>query len=725
MGLCLLLFATALNTMSYRKLEADTYVHASLLHTFSPIRQLNYAMGFGKPIAKYYGLPEMIDGIRQASGDILGVAVLDTKGTVIEHSTGIDEGEWTEGAQEEYRIADEGIYAYAPFDGGQLVLLLDAAPVYQETKSCLKRLITYDVWILLGIVIALLLVTVPDAKTGVNVRKMRMVSVLLLVASQMVLGGSFIRYVGINYAESVEQIARTAAGIVEKDINAVVDKGIAYRELTGLKQYLDNLSSDMPEISQFTLSDGQEQTAAATADWQGQLSINGQKEKLPLQCEYDQELVQKNRFNTLIDILILIMVSIFISLESVSFFANHLEQKDQKKSGELYMPGFRLFVFAFGVAFTLDTGFFSILSARLYDAMELPDKLSFLSGAPNTMYSVAVLLGLFGCSTLLSRLGMRRTLLLGVWAGIIGYALCALAGSLPVLIVARFIYGFCDGLIINAIRLYASSQEDSQMHTKLLVEYMAAINLGVCCSVVIGGLIADAASYTAVFALGILLGVFCLFLIRFAGFTDEKSQRSMSFLGAIRDMRIPRVFLFMVFVVVPIYVATLFVSYTFPLFGDEIGFSNSMVSGCLMINFLVVAYLTDPLSAWVLGRVKPRRAILSYMLLQAASIALFVVTASAWTALVALVLTSIWDCFGMVVMDSVLDDVEGTATDRNTLLQMIFGKVGMAVGPIAITSRLKYGSANATGVIVVLLVLGFAAYLVMDTACIRKEKGKG
>ena len=64
----------------------------------------------------------------------------------------------------------------------------------------------------------------------------------------------------------------------------------------------------------------------------------------------------------------------------------------------------------------------------------------------------------------------------------------------------------------------------------------------------------------------------------------------------------------------------------------------------------------------------------------------------------------------MVVIDSALDHVEGTVTEQSTLLQMVFGKLAIAIGPIAITSRLGKGAARATGVIVVTLMIGTVVY---------------
>ena len=109
-------------------------------------------------------------------------------------------------------------------------------------------------------------------------------------------------------------------------------------------------------------------------------------------------------------------------------------------------------------------------------------------------------------------------------------------------------------------------------------------------------------------------------------------------------------------------------------------------------------------------RLRKREALTDAQLLMFISIGIFVLTSRVWAAILALVLTSLWDCFGMVVMDSGLDYVEGTSREKCTMLQMVFGKIGLAIGPVAITARLSAGAAGATGVIVAILLVGLVFY---------------
>ena len=704
------IFTTVLTTLSYRKTQADSYVHAGVLNAAGTVRKLNYALSFGKPLDKFYGLDDLLAGIDDLSDEIKGVEVIDSEGNLIESTEEAMAEVRPDSLDSEYRMEKDGIYAFVPFDAGTIILKLDVGVINDLTREYIGFILRLDALILLAVVLAAFASCMITSRNGISVKRLRLTSVLILVTAQFALGALSMWHLDTAYSDSVAQIAETTALTVKNDINAVVEKGIPYKELTGMDSYLSNLVADIPELSNLSLGTG----AAASTNQMSEfdLDIEGMAdETVSLFCYYDRDLIRSKRINNVIDSLILILITVFISMESAAFWTKHMEMKDGRKKGELYLPGFRLFVFVAGITFTLDVGFFSVLSAKLFNAMALPESMSFLSGMPNTMYSVAVLIGLLACSSLIRRFGMRRILMTGVIMGIVGYLFCAASVNLPMLIAARFVYGFCDGIIINSIRLYASSQADPELHTKILVEYMAATNLGVSCGVVIGGLIADVASYTLVFLIGAALAFVCLFLVLFAEFPEkQENSEKMSFVIALKELKKPQVSLFMVGAVLPVYIATLFVAFTFPLFGNEAGFSNSMVSGCLMLNFIIIAYLTDPISDWVIKRVRPDIAMAIYMALQTASIGIFVLTGSVWAAILALVLTSMWDCFGMVVMDLALDHVEGTSTEKCTLLQMLFGKFGMVIGPVAITAWLGKGAAGATGVIVIFMAAGLIIY---------------
>lgn len=711
----LMVFSIVLNTMSHRRMLAESYVHASNLNTIGIVRKLDYAIGFGKPLEKFYGMDILLKNAADLSEYIEAIEIRDKEGNRVDGIGEMKERPRQSSEGEEYVIEESGIYSFVDFEAGQIVLRLNSDEMSKQMSQYIFSTIQISLILFGMILLSLLIIGLFHKESTISVRQLKVTSIVLLLTAQFILGG-YTTVVAVNeYKESVRMISQSAAGVIQSDINEVLNKGMEFAEIKELDEYLDNMCEDIPELSNIKLVEGNE----APDVYEIQL-IDEKNPTIAVQATTNAEIVRNKIMNHVIDIGIIIMVTLFVSLEVIGFITGHLEQRKKRKEGELYFPGFRLFVFISGIAFSLDCGFVSIMSTQLYERMNLPDNMTFLSGLPNTLFSLAIVLGLFGCSFLISKLGTKKTLFLGVAMGVIGYILCAMSTSLAVFAVARFVFGFCDGLVINTIRLYASSQKE--LHNKILVTYFAAMNLGVCCSVVIGGLVADVTSYNTVFVLGAILGIACLFLIGYSGFSNAKDGDKLSFVGAVRQLRHGKVFIFMLFVVVPIYIATLFVEYTFPLFGDEIGFSNSLISACLMINYLIIAYLTDPISGWVNKRFKPQKSIVAYVFLQAFSIGLFVVFANPWVAILALILTSLMDGFGMVVIDSVLDDVKGVKTEESTLLQMIFGKAGMVLGPMIVTANLSQGAAKATGSVVVILVAGIVVYLILRKFLSLKEE---
>ncbi len=708
LGIIMTSFSAALTTMSYRKLQADTVVHAGVLNTTSAVKKLNYSLSFGKPIDKFYGLKEVLEGIDRLSYDINGVEITDSEGNSIEMVGDISKNVRRTNPDEEYIIEQDGIYAFVGFDAGEIILKLDKGVVDVATKAYMSYIFRISTYIMLGVVLAAFAVCYIKGGEEISVKRMRVSSIIVLLISQFVLCGLSMQRVDDAFRTSMDKIAVMTAHSLENDLNEVIERGISYEEMTGLEEYMSDIAADIPELENIGFA-GSYETNSAGMSTQS-MQIIGAESPVNIDCYYSNAFINSKRLNNAVDVVILMLITIFISLEAIKFLTNHIEYKDTRSADKLYIPGFRLFVFAQGIAFALDAAFFSVYSDKMFEASGLSETMSFLSGMPKTMYSTAVLIGLFGCSTLIDKLGMRKTLTAGLLAGVIGYIMCAFAPNLLFLIIARFIFGFCDGIVLNAIRLYAAGQESKEMHNRLLVEYMAAIYLGISCGVVIGGLIADVTTYSVVFLAGAAIGGVCLFLVYYAGFPENKKKEKLTFRIALRELRFPQVRIFMVFVVIPLYMASLYVEYTFPLFGDEVKLTNSMVSGLLMLNYMILAYLTDPISNWVMKRLQTRWAMFIYMLLQTISIGLFVLTSNIVAAILAIIFTSVWDCFGLVAIDSALDHVEGTVTEQSTLLQMVFGKLAMVIGPVAITSRLSKGAAGATNVIVIALIIGMAVY---------------
>ena len=87
LGFAMSVFSSVLMTMSYRKMQANIYVHRGVLNTVSAVRKLNYALSYGKPIDKYFGLNDLLADVLDLSEDIQGIEVIDSEGNSIE-STG-------------------------------------------------------------------------------------------------------------------------------------------------------------------------------------------------------------------------------------------------------------------------------------------------------------------------------------------------------------------------------------------------------------------------------------------------------------------------------------------------------------------------------------------------------------------------------------------------------------------------------------------------------------
>ena len=234
LGVIMTVFSSVLATMSYRKMQADSYVHTCNLDTVSAVRKLNYALSFGKPLDKYYGLEELLEGIMVLSEDIQGVEVTDEAGVRIQTVGDIKEEIRQSSIREEYIIKNSGIYTFTDFDAGTIILRLDISVIDSLTKEYVRYMFRLDAIILLTLVIATVICFSIKSEESIGIMRLRITGIIILVAAQVALGFFSMLRVDNSYQESVDRIAAATARMVENDINDVLKKGVYYDEITGL-----------------------------------------------------------------------------------------------------------------------------------------------------------------------------------------------------------------------------------------------------------------------------------------------------------------------------------------------------------------------------------------------------------------------------------------------------------------------------------------------------------
>ena len=125
-------------------------------------------------------------------------------------------------------------------------------------------------------------------------------------------------------------------------------------------------------------------------------------------------------------------------------------------------------------------------------------------------YQLAVLVALLPCGALGEIVGARRIYLIGVALFTVASAACALAGSLPVLIIARFVQGLGGGAIMALSMMNIRFALPQQRVGPIIGVYAMTIAIAAAAGPGIAGVILSVASWPWLFAVNIPLGILVL-----------------------------------------------------------------------------------------------------------------------------------------------------------------------------------------------------------------------
>ena len=132
-------------------------------------------------------------------------------------------------------------------------------------------------------------------------------------------------------------------------------------------------------------------------------------------------------------------------------------------------------------------------------------------------YQLAVLVALLPCGALGEIYGPRRVFLIGVALFTLASTACALAGSLPLLVAARFAQGLGAGAIMGLAAMNLRTAVPQRMLGTIIGFNAMAIAISAAAGPAVAGAILSVASWPWLFAVNIPLGLIILSCGRFLG----------------------------------------------------------------------------------------------------------------------------------------------------------------------------------------------------------------
>ena len=429
---------------------------------------------------------------------------------------------------------------------------------------------------------------------------------------------------------------------------------------------------------------------------------------------------------TLLTVLMVVVTCILLFSEATVFVEAIRRNRKERRQKLLRDVGIvRPIVFLIFFAGNMSTAFLPVYGMQLWDASmgiqrELASALPL--SAEVLLTAVFSLMGGF----LVDWLGTKRLIGGGSVLFMVGLALCGAAPNLWYLITGSVVLGIGEGLVLVAFNTFISNYQEEEQRNRGFSGYNAAYLSGMNCGTVVGSLAAEQVGYRNVFYIAVVvtfaslaLAMVCLSQ-QAAAIRGPKEQKGIS---TIRFLLRPRVFIFFLFMLIPYLICASFLSYFFPIFGEENGLSTSFVAQAFLISGVIAIYLGPTLTKLVSSRLGARGSLILASGIYVAAFVLFALNPSIATAFFIIALLAVADSFGLsmqAVYFSDLPEVRLYGAGKAMGINSTVESIAQTVGPMIFAAVLMLGVERG----VMILAEGMGAALLIFVASVIMDRKK-
>jgi len=407
------------------------------------------------------------------------------------------------------------------------------------------------------------------------------------------------------------------------------------------------------------------------------------------------------------------------------------------KNGETVPPLkiYRIAVFAVFFITNITTPFLSIY------ALSLSEGYTEVFGMPAEMLAAVPISAevLFGAifsmigGNIIEKLGTRKAGILGAIMFTAGLAVRFFYPDLIVLTIGNAIQGSGWGIFLLIINSRIAAEEDEQIQEQGFTDYNIALQNGINSGIVLGGFLLAFASYSSMLVIAALIScavlAFAYFFIfnikenNIAEAAQEETTGNMSYLQYILS---PRVLAYFLCIVVPVIAASYYLNFLYPILGDNLGMSESIIGYSYLINGVVIICFGNMIVNFMSKYFDRKVLLLIASVLYLITFAIVGLMNSIPALLISLVLLGVSDSFGYVAQSTFYTDLNETkafgyekAMGVYSLFENLSQSAGSFVFGYILTVGVKVGM-TAYGIVIGVCAAIFVLVVVLSDR-LKKE----
>lgn len=757
-----LVFAGALNISSFRDNYTQSLVSSYAVAGNDTVRNIEYAVKYGKPLDNFFDMEKILAEARDNSPNIKDVQVAMKDGKIVYNLQGKVEGQVLPASLKNGldfdQSADNKSYRAVPFEGnyhvflplhdrdrqwiGTLDMVFDEKII--DTRVAIPKADTLQYLLAIAILggFALLLiyskVDFMDDSGEINKKRFLMIVLTVFSAAQLVYAGLNFNLFKDLYFDIARENTLLTAGIIQKDINSVLAKGVSYENLNGIDEWMQKVIDTVPEIENVYISSDQGKIFYSTSDqvkpnisgtandFQYQLPLmkdnSGQQAAISANINVDlsQKYIRSKTNEIALDALTVLVIAFFFMIELTIFLLLVLKKEVYKfkkqqnpqlgnshdEEGFNEIEFIRPLAFVFFLASSMAVSYIPLMMKELYQPLLGLSK-DVVLGLPISMELLCVSLSIILTGYIIDRRGWRIPFFAGLIFLAAGSLLSGLAWNGISFVLARGIAGIGYGFCWMAMRSYCTSAVSMESKTAGLSAYNSGIFSGFNCGIAIGGMLAVRIGFSNVFfvALGaVVLSAYFVYSFMEKGAVVAKlSDKAVKAgMGALEFLRSPAILGFFILLTLPMAVCSMFMDYFFPLFGASINLSTANIGRGLLIHGLCIVYLGPYLAGFLGKSWDIKKGTVISALMTAGAMVLFAYWGNLWAALAAILLLGLADSFGIVAQNNYFLSLPATGQmgeNKALAYYSTVRRMGQVAGPFVFGGLAVLGAGRSVGII--------------------------
>ena len=541
------------------------------------------------------------------------------------------------------------------------------------------------------------------------------------------------------YQETIKSTSSMLAEAIYDQIKQVVtDKGVRYKDIHNLQEWIDNYKQEIEQVESVSLIPPTHKYGGKYL-YELRLPPDAEEEQRTLYVLGSQKYLEQKKQEIIRDAFLIFILSIAIVTESMRYIQNILSvqrmnfsNKTEKKINVNFMR-LRIFAFVFAMLSQLPVSFIPIFADKLINDQQGMSS-HFMTALAVTLYIMGMMVAAEIAKLYKRWVRWTSALETGLFIITLGLGLLAISNHINWFLAGRFAEGYGFGMVWMAIETSLGNESNVGKKRKIFTSIHLGLLVGTSCAAAIGAMLLDRLDYQYVFgiaSIGILILSFgARFILKPIPIPLE-APRSKGKLnkGCFLNMK---VIVFMILIILPSSLFIMFLKYYFPLYASGKNLSQSDIGGLFLIYGIIIWYASPFLGKVMCNKLGPRRASCVALVISALAFIIFAFLPGIKTAVSVIVIMALMDSFRAKAENSYFMQLQGVqeidyvaAMNRYNSIKSL----GQALGPMVFVLSSSIGWTTGIGAIGLASLGMFLMYMIYRIGTSNKNyisyNGKG